>query len=96
MSSAGSVRIELSGTARVYCVHDREKRQVKTERDVFELGLAAGLIYNPKLHQTHRCACCENLFVDPTDEPRFCSLCQGQNRHELGGSLPEPIGVVDG
>jgi hypothetical protein len=84
----------LSGTATVVCVHDREKRKVVTERQVAELGLTVGQIYNPRQHKTHLCACCQNLFVDVSDTPRFCSTCQRPLVHTLGGPLPEPEGVI--
>lgn len=64
---------------------------------MFELGLRAGLLYDPKQHKIHRCSCCENLFVDPSDEPRYCSTCHPLAQvHPLGGPLAEPIGAVDG
>lgn len=87
-------QITVSGTAQVCCVHDRPKRQITTEAQVAALGLEVGQIYNPAQHKIHLCACCENLFVDPTDIPRFCSICQGPLAHELGGPLPDPIGEV--
>ena len=87
-------RVELGGTAVVCCVHDREKRKVVTEAQVAALGLEVGMLYDPTRHKLHRCACCENLFVDPSDEPRYCSTCQGPLKHALGGPLPEPVGVV--
>lgn len=86
----------LGGVAQVYCVHDREKRQVRTESDVAALGLEAGIIYDPFFHKIHRCTCCDNLFVDPSDEPRYCTVCLGPLVHGLGGPLPLPGGVVDG
>lgn len=89
-----SIAPVLSGVAVVCCVHDREKRRVTSERDVFELGLQVGQVYNPAQHKLHLCACCENLFVDPTDEPRFCSSCLPKPVHPLGGPLPDPRGVV--
>lgn len=94
MATATALKIALGGTAVVCCVHDREKRKVVTERDVAMLGLEVGVLYDPKQHKIHRCSCCENLFVDPTDTPRFCSTCLGATVHQLGGPLPEPIGVV--
>lgn len=89
-----ALRVALGGTAVVCCVHDREKRKVVTEAHVAQLGLQVGQLYDPAQHKLHRCACCENLFVDQTDTPRFCSVCQGPLRHPLGGPLPEPVGVV--
>ena len=95
MSSAtAGLRVELGGTAVVCCVHDREKRKVVTEAAVAALGLEAGIVYDPTRHKLHRCACCDNLFVDPSDTPRFCHACQGPLVHALGGPLPEPVGVV--
>lgn len=92
--AAATLRVALGGTAVVCCVHDREKRKVVTEAQVAALGLQVGQVYDQRQHKLHRCACCENLFVDPTDTPRFCSACQGPLQHMLGGPLPEPTGVV--
>ena len=90
-----TVRPTISGTAVVCCVHDREKRQVRMEAQVAELGRLIGQAYNPRQHKLHLCACCENLFVDPSDEPRFCSSCRPSRLvHPLGGHLPEPKGVI--
>jgi hypothetical protein len=91
-----SVRPTLGGVAVVCCVHDREKRQIVTETQVADLGLTVGQVYDPVQHRIHRCACCENLFVDPGDTPRFCSTCNRSLVHPLGGPLSEPIGEVDG
>lgn len=99
MSRGGhGIRIVLGGKAQVYCVHDREKRQVTTEAHVAALGLLHDppFLYDPKQHKIHRCACCDNLFVDPSDEPRYCRPCQRPLVHKLGGPLQEPRGVVDG
>lgn len=85
----------LSGKAVVCCVHDREKRKVKTEADVYALGLLVGQEYDPAQHKLHLCACCENLFVDASDVPRYCSVCLGPLVHALGGPLAPPHGVVD-
>lgn len=90
------LRIELGGTAKVYCVHDREKRVVMTERQVAELGRNVGQLYDARQHKIHRCACCENLFVDCGDTPRYCLACQRVNIHTIMGPLAKPVGVVDG
>ena len=94
--SGQAPRIVLGGTAQVFCVHDREKRQVTTERQVAELGLLlpVPVIFDRKLHKLQFCACCENLFFDISDEPRYCAVCQRPNVHALGGPLPPPEGVV--
>lgn len=89
-----ALRSVLSGTAVVCCVHDRQKRQVVTSRQVFDLGLQVGQLYDPRQHKLHLCSCCENLFVDLGDEPRFCSTCVRPHVHPLGSPLPEPKGVV--
>lgn len=88
------IRVALGGTAVVCCVHDRRKREVVTEAQVAALGLEIGMLYDPKQHKLHRCACCDNLFVDPSDEPRYCQRCQGALAHALGGPLAQPTGVV--
>jgi hypothetical protein len=87
-------QVVASGSATICCVHDRPKRQVNTAAQVAELGLQVGQIYNPKQHKLHLCACCQNLFVDPTDIPRYCTQCGGPTVHRLGGPLPDPIGEV--
>lgn len=93
--ATASLRVVLGGTAVVCCVHDRVKREVVTEAHVAALGLEVGLVYDPKQHKLHRCACCDNLFVDPSDVPRYCRTCQGPFVHELGGPLAEPLGVIE-
>ena len=87
----GSVlRPVLSGVATVHCIHDRQKRQVNTLRQVAELGLTAGIVYNTKQHRLYKCACCENLFFDPSDEPRYCGPCtRNPQAFPLGGTLDE-------
>lgn len=95
-ASRPAVRPVLSGVARVYCVHDREKRQVTDPEHVKFLGLVAGYVYDPKIHKLHLCACCENLFVALDDTPRLCDPCVGPLAHPLGGPLPGPKGTVDG
>lgn len=92
--ATSTIHAQLGGTAVVCCVHDREKRVVRTEADVARLGLEVGLVYDRAQHKLHRCACCDNLFVDPSDEPRYCSVCQRPLVHPLGGPLAPPIGVV--
>lgn len=96
MARSGAVKAELSGVAVVCCVHNREKRVVTTDTKVAELGLKMGFVYDPKQHKIHRCMCCENLFVDPSDEPRLCGVCSKAPVYALGGPIPEPKGVVDG
>ncbi len=93
---SGALQVVLGGQAVVCCVHDRQKRQVRTVAQLVALGLDVGQVFDPQQHKIHRCGCCENLFVDPADTPRFCSVCMGGNVHAIGGPLPEPIGVVDG
>lgn len=83
-----------SGTAIVCCIHNRQKRQVTTETHVAELGQLVGQIYDPKQHKLHLCACCQNLFVDPSDIPRYCTQCGGAPVHPLGGPLPDATGEV--
>ncbi len=84
------IRIALSGSAKVYCVHDREKRRIKTPDDCVRIAREAGmtLIAFPKF-QT--CGCCENVFATLGDEPQLCHRCNGRNVHRLGGPLNDPI-----
>lgn len=87
-------RLVWGGTAQVYCVHDREKRQVVTEEQVAALGLQVGVMYNSKIHKLHECSCCGNLFVAHSTEPKYCDTCSTPPIHVLGGKLPDPKGVV--
>ena len=91
------LRLELRGTAQVCCVHDREKRVVRSEEDVYAVGVLHGII-DPKLPRknikTHECSCCGNLFVADGEEPRHCHTCRRPPVHALGGPIPEPKGVV--
>jgi hypothetical protein len=88
------IGLKLGGTAVVCCIHDREKRVVTTERDVATLGLEVGVIYDSKQHKIHLCACCQNLFVDVTDIPKYCTQCRGPNVHAQMGPLAPPRGVL--
>lgn len=89
-------RAVLGGVAIVCCVHDREKRKITTESQVAALGLTANppQFYDRKQHKLHLCSCCENLFVDPTDIPRYCHTCRKPPLHVQRGPLPIPEGVV--
>lgn len=88
------VEIVLSGTAAVYCVHDRQKRQVKDPDDVMRTLRGTGLqpsaawLAHPKF-QT--CGCCENVFPTFSDEPQLCPGCTRPNVHPLGGPINDPI-----
>lgn len=89
-----AISATLSGVAVVCCVHDREKRQVTSEHHVAALGARAGVRYDRKQHRIYLCACCENLFVDPSDEPNFCHACRAPLVHELAGPLSQPLGPL--
>jgi hypothetical protein len=93
--SAGA-RAVLGGKAVVCCVHDREKRVVTTEAHVAALALEHGILYDPKQHRIHDCACCHNRFWDPSDEPRYCWVCRWPPVFALGGPLATATGPVDG
>lgn len=84
------IELVLSGTAKVYCVHDREKRLVKTPDDCLRIARDAGLeiVAHPKF-QT--CGCCENVFASADDIPRLCHRCQRDHVHALGGPINDPI-----
>lgn len=82
----------MSGKAVVCCIHDREKRQVTTEAQIAQLGLEVGITYDPKIHRVWECACCENLFVNPTDEPRYCKRCTATPIHQPAGPVAKPNG----
>lgn len=86
------LRAVLGGTAVVCCVHNRVKREVVTEAQVAQLGAEIGMRYDPRQHKLWLCSCCENLFVDPSDEPRHCQRCQTPPVHQLGGPLAKPNG----
>ena len=85
-----TVQLGMTGRRVVCCVHDRVKREVTTEAHVATLGLSVGQIYDPRQHKLWSCACCENLFVDPSDKPRYCRTCQGPLIHKPAGPLPAP------
>ena len=63
------IHLSLGGVAKVYCVHDREKRQVTDPEDVRTLGASLGIVYDARKHKIHTCACCSNLFVASTTHP---------------------------
>jgi hypothetical protein len=85
-------RPALAGTAVVVCIHDRVKREITTEAQVAALGAEVGIAYDPKQHRVWECACCANLFVNPTDEPRYCQRCRVPPAHQPAGPLPKPNG----
>lgn len=91
---SSGVGFAISGKAVVVCIHDRIKREVTTEGQVAALGAAVGQVYDPVQHKLHLCACCENLFVDPTDIPRYCSVCSKPPTWAQNGKLADPKGVV--
>lgn len=72
----------FGGVAVVCCVHNREKRKI------------TDLVYDAAREKPRECACCENLFTDPTDTPMLCPQCRGVNVHPLGGPLNDPTGVL--
>jgi len=89
------VTLALGGIAKVYCVHDREKRQVRSPDDAFMLARMAGLLVDPH-SKFQTCGCCENVFATPDDTPRLCERCSLHHIHALGGPLELPIeGVID-
>jgi len=89
-----AVKLGIGGSAKVYCVHDRQKRQVRDPDAVKRLGRTLGVQYDPRKHTLQLCACCMNLFVAYDDTPRLCDPCQGPPKHPLGGPLPEPGGAI--
>lgn len=89
-----AISATLSGVAVVCCVHDREKRQVTSEHHVAALGARYGVRYDRKQHRIFLCGCCENLFVDPGDEPAHCHACRGPLAHQLVGPLAKPLGPL--
>lgn len=89
------VQIALSGVAVVHCVHDVPKRVFTDEEDVRQYGMKVGVPFDPEQHKLHQCACCENLFSDPSDEPRLCNFCQADPVHQLATPIPDPTGVVE-
>lgn len=84
------IQLVLGGTAKVYCVHDREKRLLTTPDDCLRVARAAGmaLLTHPKFHT---CGCCENVFATLDDAPKLCPGCNLQNVHKLGGPIRDPI-----
>jgi hypothetical protein len=79
-----AVKIGVSGVAKVYCIHNQEKRSIR------------GLEFARSQTKVHMCACCENLFLERTDTPMFCANCRRPATYQAGGPPPDPIGVIDG
>lgn len=75
-----TIAATLTGTAVVCCVHDQVKRAV------------TDLAYDPVRSSPHVCACCENMFLEPSDRPLFCPACRQPPTHQLAGPLPNPSG----
>lgn len=84
------IELVLSGSAKVYCVHDREKRAVQSPDDCLRLldGVHDRTLIGIKF-QT--CGCCENVFAVHSDVPQLCHRCRQPNTHALGGSINQPI-----
>ena len=93
---SGGLRVAVGGMAAVYCVHDRVKRAIVSDAQLVALLAHAGETFDARQHRIHRCACCDNLFVDPTDEPRYCWTCRMPPSFALGGPLATPTGPTDG
>lgn len=72
----------LSGTYKIYCVHNREKREV------------VELVFDPKKSKPQMCSCCENIFLTRDDTPRFCDICCKRPTFALQGPLKDPTGVI--
>lgn len=85
------IEIVLSGTAEVYCVHDRQKRQVKTPDDCMRIARDAGLVPTIAHPKFQTCGCCENVFPTISDYPQLCPGCTRSNVHPLGGPINDPI-----
>jgi ribosomal protein L37AE/L43A len=77
-----SLGASVGGAASVYCLHNRQKRQV-TE-----------LEFDRAKTKVHLCACCDNLFLERTDTPMFCQHCRRPPTFAAAGPLPQPRGVV--
>jgi hypothetical protein len=83
-----------SGVAVVCCVHDVQKNQIRTDRDLVTLSAEIGIVYDPKQHKIHDCSCCNNLFVDPSDTPQYCHHCRLPAIHTVMAPIDAPKGVV--
>ena len=79
---SASVQPAFGGTAVVCCPHNREKRKL------------TDIAFNASVTKVHQCACCENLFLEPSDTPMLCSGCRRPPVYALGGPLPSPKGVI--
>jgi hypothetical protein len=77
-----SIGAAVAGRARVYCLHNQEKRRV------------VELEYDRAKTKVHLCACCQNLFLERTDTPMFCEPCRHTPVYVAAGPLPQPRGVV--
>ncbi len=84
------IEISLSGVAKVYCVHDRQKRQVPDKAEALRIARQVGLSITSAhkiVYQT--CACCENVFATFDKNPRLCHTCERPLVHKPGGPLNE-------
>ena len=84
------IELVLSGVAQVYCVHDREKRQVPDKETALYIARQVGLsitAIDKVVYQT--CACCENVFATFDKNPRLCHTCERPLVHKPGGPLKE-------
>ena len=82
MADGGAVGIAIGGVAVVCCPHNREKR------------LRGRTLFDAAKTKAHLCACCENVFLEPSDTPRLRDGCRRPPIHMLGGPLPDPTGVI--
>ena len=84
------IQLVLGGTAAVYCVHDRQKRQIQNPDDCMRLLWDA---YKRDFRgvKFQTCGCCENVFAAITDIPQLCHQCNGSLKHRLGGPISDPI-----
>jgi recombinational DNA repair protein RecR len=78
----GKLGTSVRGMAVVYCLHNRQKRQV------------VDLAFDRAKTKVHLCACCENLFLELTDTPMFCEPCRRPPVFAAGGPLPPPRGAI--
>lgn len=80
--SRAAARIVLGGVAKVYCVHDREKRsELITEE------------FDPAILAPEVCICCENIYLQKKGDYErhgmpLCDICRGPLVHQPGAVLP--------
>lgn len=86
--------IRIGGTAGVYCLHDRQQRQITEEAQVLALAPPGAKIDGD--HKIQECTCCHNLFVTDSPIDEKCLPCDPARQRLLdqaAGGVILPRGV---